>query len=73
MAQDIKVDIGEDGGELTIVQSDPPVYLINDRVVNEAAAYAWIWHWHTVRDTASGFGAGFCVCEPCATTRETHL
>lgn len=66
-----KIDIGEDGGTLEITADDPPVYLINDHVVNEAAAYAWIRHWHDVRDNAPGGpGAGFCACEPCVTARK---
>lgn len=66
-----KIDIGEDGGTLEITIDDPPVYLINDRAVNEAAAYAWIRHWHDVRDSALAcYGAGSCACLPCTTARK---
>jgi hypothetical protein len=71
--RDFVIDIGEDGGKLTITQSVPPVYLINGGVVNEAAAYAWIRHWHALRDAATPVDPPFsCLCEPCQKTRELH-
>ena len=67
-----KVDIGEDGGELLIVESVPRVFMINGRVVNEAAANAWIRHWHALVDDAMAVPGPGCRCEPCQSTRELH-
>lgn len=66
---DVVIDIGEDGGELKITQTVPPVYEINGRVVNEAAADAWIRHWHAIRDLPF---KSRCTCDPCVRTRKLH-
>lgn len=74
MAQDIKIDIGEDGGELTIVAATgdhPTTYRINGEAASWQDAYRWIKNWHDLRDAlpvAAG-SYGPCVCTPCTWTR----
>jgi hypothetical protein len=74
MVQDITVDIGEDGGELTIVQSDPPVYKINGEDATWQEAYRWIKHWHDLRDAYSVVHTSDayepCTCTPCQWARK---
>jgi len=59
------IDIGADGGTLTIDQSQPVTrYLVNGEQVDEGRAWEWIANWHTKRDEALGNAP--CPCAPCS-------
>ena len=66
--QTFTIDIGRDGGKLTIDQSQPVTrYVINGEPASEEDAWAWIYRWHCVRDAA--LGTGPCGCPPCSWMR----
>lgn len=59
------IDIGEDGGTLTIDQSQPVTrYVINGEPADETQAWEWIYRWHFKRDEA--LGQPPCGCAPCS-------
>jgi hypothetical protein len=66
------VDIGEDGGVLKYILSDPPAYEINGAPVTWGAAYLWIRNWHDLRDALPVAAGSYdrCDCAPCVWVRE---
>lgn len=58
---DLVVDIGRDGGKLSVTFS-PRRYWINGVRVDEREAWVWIWRWHWIRDRLK---LEACPCEPC--------
>lgn len=50
------VDIGEDGGTLKIVYTDPVQYEINGKAATKDEADAWIKRWRDIVDAAKALG-----------------
>ena len=65
------VDIGEDGGVLKCILSDPPAYEIDGDPVTWQAAYRWIKNWHDLRDALPVAAGSYdrCICTSCTWTR----